>query len=88
LAWKSGDPIARDGLGGELHAAERALEAVGDGRISVGEPVSAIVAGAAAGDRASLAAIHDHRLVLVERGRRPIASSWPRDPAARRRRPW
>jgi 16S rRNA (guanine527-N7)-methyltransferase len=47
LAWKSGDPDDPDGLGGELRAAEQTLGAVGDGRISVGEPVSAIVAGAA-----------------------------------------
>jgi 16S rRNA (guanine527-N7)-methyltransferase len=91
LAWKSGDPDDPDALGGELRAAERALAEVGDGRISIGEPVSAIAAagsGGTAADRTALAAIDDHRLVLVERGRRPIASSWPRDPAARRRRPW
>jgi 16S rRNA (guanine527-N7)-methyltransferase len=88
LAWKSGDPADLDRLGGELRAAELALAAVGDGRISVGEPVAATAAGAPAADRAALAPIHDHRLIAVERGRRPIAAGWPRDPAARKRRPW
>jgi hypothetical protein len=35
-----------------------------------------------------LAALADHRLIIVERGRGPIAGTWPRDPAARRRQPW
>jgi hypothetical protein len=35
-----------------------------------------------------LSPLADHRLVVVERGTRPVADEWPRDPAARRRRPW
>jgi 16S rRNA (guanine527-N7)-methyltransferase len=84
LAWKSGYPTDALGLGGELSAAETALAAVGDGSITVG-PAAADVAGTRA---PAVASIADHRIVVVERGRRPIGDHWPRDPAARKRRPW
>jgi 16S rRNA (guanine(527)-N(7))-methyltransferase RsmG len=84
LAWKSGYPSDAAGLGGELAAAHAALAAVGDGSITVGPAV-----GDVAGTRAAaVESIADHRIVVVERGRRPIADEWPRDPAARKRRPW
>jgi 16S rRNA (guanine527-N7)-methyltransferase len=35
-----------------------------------------------------LADLVDHRLVIVERGAGPVAATWPRDPATRRRQPW
>ncbi len=77
IAWKSGDPGDPGGLGGELRAAVRALATIGDGRIAVRDAQPETPAGLAG-----------HRLVVVERGRRPIAPTWPRDSAARRRRPW
>jgi 16S rRNA (guanine527-N7)-methyltransferase len=67
VAWKRGDLIA------ELAAADRALAAVGGGRI---ETVSVVVPGLAG-----------HQLVVVTaRGRVP--ETYPRDPAVRKRRPW
>jgi 16S rRNA (guanine527-N7)-methyltransferase len=85
IAWKSGYPGDAAGLGGELAAARRALDEIGDGSIEVGPSVAEL---AGPGSRSAVEAIADHRLVVVERGRRPIAASWPRDPAARKRRPW
>ena len=87
VAWKRGDVDDPAGLGGELGAARRTLGAIDpDGRIAV-EP--------AFGDRlpatdnsTDLDALADHRLVIVERGTGPIAATWPRDPATRRRQPW
>jgi 16S rRNA (guanine527-N7)-methyltransferase len=81
IAWKRGSADDAAGLGGELAAANRALRTIDpEGRIRV-EP-------AIPGRPGILADLADHRLVLVERGARPIDRSWPRDPAARRRRPW
>jgi 16S rRNA (guanine527-N7)-methyltransferase len=84
LAWKSGDPLDRAGLGGEIEAAERAIAEVGDGTLEVQPPVAQVVVG----DVGAVAAIGDHRLVVIRRRRRPISGAWPRDPAARARRPW
>jgi 16S rRNA (guanine527-N7)-methyltransferase len=84
LAWKSGNPGDDRGLGAEVEAAERAVAAIGGDPILVEAPVSAV-------DRDGtgiLAAIGDHRLVRVGRGRGPLDDRWPRDPAARRREPW
>ena len=36
----------------------------------------------------SVADLADHRLVVVTRRATSIDRSWPRDPAARKRRPW
>jgi 16S rRNA (guanine527-N7)-methyltransferase len=67
VAWKRGD------LAAELGAAERAVGALGGGRIEV--------------VRVEVAALADHRLVVAtSRGR--IPSAYPRDPATRKRRPW
>jgi 16S rRNA (guanine527-N7)-methyltransferase len=67
VAWKRGD------LAAELAAAERAMLAMGGGRLDV-QPV--VVPG-----------LDGHRLVVAQaRGRVPAA--FPRDPAARKRRPW
>jgi 16S rRNA (guanine527-N7)-methyltransferase len=82
VAWKRGDPGDPAGLGGELAAARRAIDAIDPAaRIEVGPVVTD------PGTR-SLGAIADHRLVTVERGAGPIAATWPRDPATRRRLPW
>jgi 16S rRNA (guanine527-N7)-methyltransferase len=56
----------------ELAAAERAVDALGGGEISVLNP--------------ALDALPDHRLVVVTKGGR-TPDGFPRDPAARRRRP-
>jgi 16S rRNA (guanine527-N7)-methyltransferase len=71
IAWKRGD------LAAELAAAERAVAAMGGGRVDV-IPIGAPVANLA-----------DHALVVATRrvtGRVPDA--YPRDPAVRARRPW
>ncbi len=83
VAWKRGDPGDAAGLGGELATAARALGAIDRrGRIVTED---ALPAGATIEVMEDLA---DHRLVIVERSRAPIAAAWPRDPAARRRQPW
>ena len=82
LAWKSGDPGDGAGFGAEIAAAERAIAAIGGGPLRIEAPLSAQDAAGA------LAAIGDHRLVLVGRGRSRMDDRWPRDPAARRREPW
>jgi 16S rRNA (guanine527-N7)-methyltransferase len=67
IAWKGAVP------GDELEAAERALRALGGGRIEV--------------ERVPVAALGDHRLVVVTKhGHAP--ASFPRDPATRRRHGW
>ena len=67
VAWKRGD------LGPELAAAERAVNALGGGRIDV-----RIV---------DVPGLDDHRLVIARTGG-PAPAAYPRDPAARKRRPW
>ena len=93
LAWKSGDPADTAGLGGELAAAERAIAEVGDGSLAAGPTVAELVAsrrvrggpaadrgrGGSAAELAAVAAIADHRLIVIRRGRRPISGTWPRD---------
>jgi 16S rRNA (guanine527-N7)-methyltransferase len=86
IAWKSGDPGDVGGLGAELAAADRVLRAVPDATLEVLGSVAEIVA-ARQVPQTAVAAIGDHRLVLVRRGRRPLPAAWPRDPAARRRGP-
>ena len=76
VAWKRGEPGDAAGLGAELAGARQAIAAI--------DPAARIEVGSAA-DHPDLAG---HRLVLVERGPGPVAASWPRDPAARRRAPW
>jgi 16S rRNA (guanine527-N7)-methyltransferase len=67
VAWKRGDLVE------ELSAGERAMDALGGGRVEV---VAVDVPGLA-----------DHRLVAAtSRGHVPAA--YPRDPATRKRRPW
>jgi hypothetical protein len=84
LAWKRGVVDDPAGLGGEVAAARRALDAIDPGgRIEI---VAAVPAGSAR--VAALGDLADHRLVIVERGTGPIAGGWPRDPATRRRAPW
>jgi 16S rRNA (guanine527-N7)-methyltransferase len=67
VAWKRG------AIEDELAAADRAIAALGGGRMIVREP--------------ALQTLPGHRLVLVMKAR-PTAAGWPRDPATRRRRPW
>ena len=77
VAWKRTDGTGGLGLADELAVGRRALAGIDrDGRLDV-RPANDAVADLAA-----------HRLIVVERGRKPIADMWPRDPAARRRVPW
>jgi 16S rRNA (guanine527-N7)-methyltransferase len=63
----------RGDLAAELAAADRALHALGGGDVEVVDP--------------TIPGLPDHRLVMVtRRGHVPVA--YPRDPAARKRRPW
>jgi hypothetical protein len=98
VAWKCGDPSDAAGLGGEIHAAQRALDAAAgggsrgrpedaDGRIEV-LPSLADLARRRRRPETLAAALGSHRLIVVRRGRRPLSDGWPRDPALRRRRPW
>jgi 16S rRNA (guanine527-N7)-methyltransferase len=86
VAWKRGDVADPAGLGGELAAARRALGAIDrEGRMDVGPALGERRASFA--EAPELAALADHRLIIVERGPGPIAATWPRDPATRRK-PW
>lgn len=77
VAWKRTDGTGGPGLSDELAAGRRAIAGIDrDGRLDV-RPANDAVADLAG-----------HRLVVVERGGGPIESTWPRDPAARRRVPW
>jgi 16S rRNA (guanine527-N7)-methyltransferase len=64
----------RGHLDAELAAAGRAIDALGGGSTEV--------------QQVELAGLDNHRLVLVRRGRRSVPAAYPREPAARRRRPW
>jgi len=80
IAWKSASAL--EGRDAEVAAARRAIGAI--------DPVARIEIAAAVPEpaRASLAALADHRLVIVTRSERAITGRWPRDPASRRRAPW
>lgn len=67
IAWKRGD------LAVELAAAERAMDALGGGRVDI-RPVP-------------VAGLASHRLVVVTASGR-VPAAYPRDPGARKRRPW
>ncbi|MBI3748841.1 MAG: 16S rRNA (guanine(527)-N(7))-methyltransferase RsmG [Chloroflexi bacterium] len=67
VAWKRGD------LAVELAAAERAMLAMGGGRLDVRVVV--------------VPGLEGHRLVVARAGGR-VPATFPRDPAARKRRPW
>ena len=67
VAWKRGDLTA------ELAAAERAVTALGGGRLEI-HPVD-------------VAGLEGHRLVVATAHGR-AAPAYPRDPGARKRRPW
>lgn len=80
VAWKRGAPGDAAGLGGEIAAARRALAAI--------DPAARLDLGPGIPPEGTLADLAGHRLVVVTRGRSPIAPAWPREPAARRHRPW
>lgn len=63
----------RGDLGAELDAAERAMTALGGARLEVMDP--------------AVTGLPGHRLVTVTRTGH-VPAGYPRDPAARRRRPW
>lgn len=80
VAWKRGETDSPTGLGAEIAAARHALAAIDPGaRLEVEPAIPA---------EAPLVELAGHRLVIVTRGPAPIDWAWPRDPAARRRRPW
>jgi len=64
----------RGSIEAELAGARRAVDALGGGSIDV--------------RRVALPALAGHALVVVRRGRRSVPAAYPRDPTARRRRPW
>jgi 16S rRNA (guanine527-N7)-methyltransferase len=63
----------RGDLDRELRAARRAIDALGGGTLEVHD--------------VAVAGLADHRLVIATRRGR-VPDTYPRDPAARRRRPW
>jgi 16S rRNA (guanine527-N7)-methyltransferase len=67
VAWKRGD------LDAELAQADRAIAALGGGRLTVID--------------VNATGLPGHRLVVVE-PTGPVPDAYPRDPAARKRRPW
>ncbi|HEV7811148.1 MAG TPA: 16S rRNA (guanine(527)-N(7))-methyltransferase RsmG [Candidatus Limnocylindrales bacterium] len=79
IAWKDVRAVSE---GSELEGARRAIAAI--------DPGARINAVAAVPDEAGPAvdALRDHRLVIVTASGAEIARTWPRDPAARKRRPW
>jgi 16S rRNA (guanine527-N7)-methyltransferase len=81
VAWKSASGLADDGRG-ELAGARRAMAAIDPDATVVVERAVPEGAGPAVEDLA------DHRLVIVTRRAEDLAPTWPRDPAARRRKPW
>jgi 16S rRNA (guanine527-N7)-methyltransferase len=85
IAWKSGAPEDKHGFGSELAAADRVLQG-GGGELEI-LPSLGEARQSDRGSDASVASIRDHRLVVAHRGRRPLPAAWPRDPAARRRKP-
>lgn len=91
VAWKRGPAGDRDGLGGELADGAAALRAIDPGaRIEV---IPAVAPDRSAvrpvvASHAPLGDLVDHVLVVIERGRGSLDPRWPRDPGARRRRPW
>jgi 16S rRNA (guanine527-N7)-methyltransferase len=64
----------RGDLDAELAVGRRAIDALGGGFVDV-KPVA-------------LPGLDGHSLVVVRRDRKPVPVAYPRDPAARRRRPW
>jgi 16S rRNA (guanine527-N7)-methyltransferase len=64
----------RGDLDDELEIAGRAIDALGGGSVDV-RPVA-------------IPGLDRHSLVVVHRGRQSVPADYPRDPAARRRRPW
>ncbi|MEO5885030.1 MAG: 16S rRNA (guanine(527)-N(7))-methyltransferase RsmG [Candidatus Limnocylindrales bacterium] len=70
VAWKRGE------LADELHAAGRAVDALGGGTIEVLDVA-----------RGALPALAGHCLVVATRTGR-VPDGYPRDPAIRKRRPW
>ena len=81
IAWKSTSAVA-DVAGGELAGARRAITAI--------DPAASLTIERAVPDDAdpSVAALGDHRLVVVTRRADELPSTWPREPAVRKRRPW
>jgi 16S rRNA (guanine527-N7)-methyltransferase len=69
VAWKRGD------ITDELAAANRAVDALGGGSVSVAD--------------ISVPGLDGHRLVAITRSTTgTVPNAYPRDPAARKRRPW
>jgi len=64
----------RGDLDAELTAARRAIDGLHGGTLEV-RPIA-------------LASLTGHCLVVVRRSRQPVPDGYPREPAARRRRPW
>jgi len=82
VAWKRGDVDA------EVQAARRAVDALGGGSMETRSVVSDDRGSANVGRTSILGVLRGHRLVVVRRGSTPVPAAYPRDPGARRRRPW
>jgi 16S rRNA (guanine527-N7)-methyltransferase len=79
IAWKDVRAVSE---GAELEGARRAIAAIDPGARMNAVPAVPDDAGPA------VDALRDHRLVIITRSGAEIARTWPRDPAARKRRPW
>jgi 16S rRNA (guanine527-N7)-methyltransferase len=83
VAWKSASAVDPTAGTNEIAAAERAIAAIDPGAALTVVPAipSHVVAPV-------VEPLRGHRLVTVTRTPNQVAAGWPRDPAARRRRPW
>jgi hypothetical protein len=81
VAWKSASGLADDDRG-ELAGAHREIAAIDPGA-TIG-----VERGVPEGAGSVVESLADHRLVVVTRRAEDLAPTWPREPAARKRKPW
>jgi 16S rRNA (guanine527-N7)-methyltransferase len=87
VAWKGAGALA-NGEASELAAARRAIAAIDPAATLEIEPTVPADSALAADERAAVASLVDHRLIVVTRHADELGPAWPRDPAARKRKPW
>ena len=83
VAWKSASAVDHTADVTEVAAADRAIAAIDPGAVLTVVP--AIPSHVAA---SVVEPLRGHRLVTVTRTPNEVVAGWPRNPAARRRRPW